>query len=40
MGRAAIAGLDAAQVPEPETYRLHQVPFLSAWQAAASEDRP
>ena len=40
MGRAAIAGLDAAEVPEPETYRLHQVPFLSAWQAAAGEDRP
>ena len=37
MGRAAIAGLEAAAVPEPETYRRHQVPFMAAWQSAGGE---
>jgi phosphoglycerate dehydrogenase-like enzyme len=40
MGRAAIAGLDDALVPEPETYRRYTVPFLSAWTQAVEEVSP
>ncbi len=40
MGRAAIAGLDQAEVPEPETYRRYTVPFLSAWTRAGEEAAP